>query len=514
MQVVWLKRDLRLFDHSPLAEAAKQGPVLLLYVYEPDIYQSAEFDSSHLHFINQSLEELNDSLQTMGGSLTLAIGSMPDILDQIHRRKAVTALWSHQETGNRVTFDRDRRVMQWCRDQGIPWHERRQHGVIRRLTSRDGWSRSWEEMMAQPVIPRPKTISFASIPNDNSSDSLNRLHGIVQKIPTSAELGQEIGRKRDLQKGGESNAKSTLRSFLQQRSIGYRSEMSSPVTAFDSCSRLSPYLAWGCLSMRSVVNAVRDRKEELMSSGASAERSRWLSSLSSFRSRLHWHCHFIQKLEDEPAIEFENMSRQFDGMREDDFRSDYFQAWCEGQTGYPLVDACMRALHQGSWINFRMRAMLVSFASYHLWLHWRQTAIFLAKHFLDFEPGIHFSQFQMQSGTTGINAVRIYSPIKQVTDHDPHGVFIRQFVPELAHVPDVHLAQPHLMPTETQRSSGCLIGYDYPKPIVDHQTAYREAKSRVFQRRRQSASRAEAKRVYQKHGSRRRPRTKQPKADD
>jgi len=192
-------------------------------------------------------------------------------------------------------------------------------------------------------------------------------------------------------------------------------------------------------------------------------------------------------------------------MREDAFDTQKFNAWCNGQTGFPMVDACMRALHQTGWINFRMRAMLMSFASYQLWLHWRPTAVFLAQHFLDFEPGIHFTQAQMQAGVTGINTIRIYSPTKQLLDQDPHGIFVRKFVPELANVPDQYLAEPFLMPTSMQVSTGCRIGVDYPKPVVDHRTAYRAARTKLDQWRRTTRARTESKRVYKKHGSRRSP---------
>ena len=210
----------------------------------------------------------------------------------------------------------------------------------------------------------------------------------------------------------------------------------------------------------------------------------------------------MQKLEDEPELEFQNISRVYDGLREKDFNQEKFEAWTTGKTGYPMIDACMRALNETSWINFRMRAMLMSFASNHLWLHWRPTAVHLAKHFLDFEPGIHFSQCQMQSGTTGINTIRIYSPAKQVIDHDPSGVFIKQFVPELARVPDEYLPEPHRMPLDLQSQVGCRIGRDYPFPIVDHRKAYKSAQEKIFAIRQTTSAIDESKRVFAKHGSR------------
>ena len=210
----------------------------------------------------------------------------------------------------------------------------------------------------------------------------------------------------------------------------------------------------------------------------------------------------MQKLEDEPAIEHRNFSRAYDGLREGSFDQARFDAWAEGRTGYPMVDACMRALLLGGWVNFRMRAMLMSFASYHLWLHWRPTSVHLARHFLDFEPGIHFPQAQMQSGTTGINTLRIYSPAKQVLDHDPRGTFIRRYVPELEPVPDEHLAEPHKMPPLLQKMIGVEIGRHYPGPIVDHATAYRLARARMDAVAGRPDAMREAGRVLLKHGSR------------
>ena len=133
MQVVWFKRDLRLDDHAPLAKASKQGKCLFLYVYEPELFNSDEFVTSHLNFINESLAELRDQLKRIGGQLTLRVGSMPEVLETLHRDYGVDALWSHEETGNKITFDRDKRVAKWAKKHSVPWREIPQNGVVRRL---------------------------------------------------------------------------------------------------------------------------------------------------------------------------------------------------------------------------------------------------------------------------------------------------------------------------------------------------------------------------------------------
>lgn len=496
-QLVWYKRDLRVNDHAPLSEAAKAGDCICLYVYEPEIIEAEDFDAAHLSLINESLIELRENLRQRGGELLLRTGRMPDVLEKLNREISFAKIWAHEETFNHVSYQRDRRVRAWAKSNSIPLKEIPQYGVVRRLKDRDGWAKQCADRMKQPIVPAPTRIQvppgIKSLPPGKTQTAVRFQVRSFDRVL--------------VQSGGETKAADCLNSFLNERGVNYRSDISSPLTGEAGCSRLSPYIAIGNISMRTIHQRLSARVlelKELRKSGVTIEPT-WLKSLSSFRSRLSWHCHFMQKLEDEPDIEFRNFNRAYDGLREDDFDEAHFKAWCEGRTGYPMVDACMRALHQTGWINFRMRAMLVSFASYHLWLHWRKPALYLARLFLDYEPGIHYSQIQMQAGVTGINTVRIYSPIKQVTDQDPQGIFIRRFLPELSRVPDKHLAEPHRMTSMEQTLFECQIGVDYPAPIVDHKTQYKIARDRMHALKKLPQTREASAKVFQKHGSRKTP---------
>ena len=163
------------------------------------------------------------------------------------------------------------------------------------------------------------------------------------------------------------------------------------------------------------------------------------------------------------------------------------------KTGYPMVDACMRMLTATGWLNFRMRAMLMSFASYHLWLHRRKPALHLARLFTDYEPGIHYSEAEMQSGTTGINSIRIYNPIKQGVDHDPDGTFIREWVPELADMQQEFIHMPWKAPSQMN---------GYPIPVVDEKTARKAAAEKLYRLRKNTAHKEIARKIVNKHGSR------------
>ena len=481
LQIVWFKRDLRSFDHRPLLEASLRGPVLPLYVVEPDLWRQPDSSARQWEFCRECLVELRAALGGLGQPLVVRIDAIEQVLERAHRQFGVAGLWSHEETGNGWTYARDRRVADWARQHGIEWQEIPQFGVIRRLSRRTGWAKRWEERMAEELSAAPPRLT--PLPGLDPG-----------ALPMAAALGLEPDYCPGRQKGGRAQGLITLASFLDQRSRSYQSGLSSPNTADVSCSRLSPHLSWGSLSMREVVQKSRLRRQALAVAP-------WRRSLQRFDERLHWHCHFIQKLECQLSMEYSELHPLTAGLRESNHER--LAAWAEGRTGLPFVDACMRSLNETGWLNFRMRAMLLSVASYQLWIPWRESGLHLARQFVDYEPGIHWSQCQMQSGTTGINTIRIYNPLKQGLDHDPEGVFIRRWLPELADVPAVFLHQPWMMDAATQGRAGCRLGADYPAPIVDWEAAAASAREQIWALRAQQGFAATADAIQQRHGSRR-----------
>ncbi|MCU6434575.1 DNA photolyase family protein [Undibacterium sp. Jales W-56] len=491
--IVWFKRDLRWHDHLALHTAASHGTVLCVYVIEPRIWAQADAANQHYQFVLESLRELYAGLRRLGGQLHVLTGEVPAVFAQLHAASPFRAIYSHEETGNAVSYQRDLALGRWCQSQGVSWQEFAQFGVVRRLASRNGWHTHWDAHVGQACLPTPElgAVSFVASP-------------LAQQLPPlPQELGLTLFDPPQRQRGGRAAGLAVLESFLSDRSNQYRGGISSPLSAPTACSRLSPYLAYGCLSLREIVQATLRQRTQLPLTA-----SRQKQGLSAFISRLYWHCHFIQKLESEPEIEYRNIHRAYDGLREHDWNQAHFDALTSARTGWPLVDACVVMLRETGWLNFRMRAMLVSVAAYPLWLDWRPVGHWLARQFLDYEPGIHWSQMQMQSGTTGINVPRIYNPIKQASDHDPHGRFVRHWLPAMRRVPDSWLFEPWRMPPEVQANCGVIVGKDIPSPVVDLEQATRAAKARLFALREQAAVKSAKAPIIEKHGSRRRDHTR------
>jgi len=487
VQLVWFKRDLRSHDHGPLAEACAAGPVLPLYVIEPSLWQQPDSAQRHWDFIAESLEALADALAEFGLPLCVLEGEAVEVLERVVALLGPCVLRSHQETGNAWSFARDLAVADWCRRRGVPWHETRQHGVIRGLGHRRGWATQWEALMAEPLAaPRPA----------RSPEGWQRL----APLPRTHWRARQLGAGREAcpgrQAGGRPAGLDTWHSFLAGRGVRFHRDIGSPDRARRAGSRLSPHLAWGTLSLREVVQGLRRARGERRGD------AEWSRALAALESRLHWHCHFIQKLESEPTLEQRTLHPALRGLRETP-APERLAAWCEGRTGVPLVDACMISLRETGWLNFRMRAMLVSFATFGLGLPWRDPALHLSRLFVDYEPGIHYSQVQMQAGLTGTNALRVYNPLKQAAERDPEGRFVARWLPALAGLPTIWRHRPWALPAAERAALGFLPGRDYPLPIHDFEAEARRWKRELHAARRAPGAHEASEALLERLASRR-----------
>ncbi len=480
INIVWYKRDLRFTDHEPLWAAQQAGlPILLIYFFEPSVMAYDDSDTRHWRFVHESLQEMNFKLADKNTVVHIFHNEVEKVFSSIIKNYTIDTVFSHEEIGNKITYDRDKAIQLFFNKNNIVWKQYQLNGVVRKFKSRTKWQQLWQDKMQSPVKMIDENFAnYCTL----QEDFYNKLKG--KNLPTEITT-----RNKNFQEGGESFAWRYLDSFVKERHINYSKHISKPSLSRKSCARISPYLTYGNISMRMVYQYTMQHYQASPNKRA----------LSNFVSRLHWHCHFMQKFEDECSMEFNNVNKAYDTLIKPTNEA-YIKAWQQGETGVPLVDACMRCLVTTGYINFRMRAMVVSFFTFNLWQNW-QDLHFLAKQFLDYEPGIHYPQLQMQAGVTGVNTIRIYNPIKNAQEHDTDAVFTKTWLPELKNIPASLIHEPWKLSAFEQQLYECEIGKHYPAPIVDIDATRKYASDIVWGFRKNDAVKTEGKRILQKHTS-------------
>ncbi|MEX8498199.1 MAG: deoxyribodipyrimidine photo-lyase [Leptothrix ochracea] len=464
--LVWFRRDLRLNDHTALRHALQRArQVWCAFVFDSDILNDLPRADRRVDFIHASLVELDQALRAQGGGLIVVHGSARTALPRLAEQLGVQAVFMNRDD-EPDALRRDAHVRGDLANHGIALYSDKDHVVFERdevlslsgtpynvfTPYKNAWLKRYEAL--HPTQPEPAPFGQLAAPP-----------AALHSIPSLADLGFEPAPIPHLP-SGSSGAQQLLSNFLARID---RYDQNRDFPALKGPSYLSVHLRFGTVSVRELVRLSHARAKA-GSRGAEV----WLSELiwrEFYMQVLYHHAHVVERCF-QPAC---------DALRWDhgQHAEALFAAWCEGRTGYPLVDAAMRQINQTGYMHNRLRMVTASFLTKDLGIDWRRGEAYFARHLNDFDLAANNGGWQW-AASTGCDAqpyFRIFNPVSQSEKFDPEGRFIRRYVPELSALPDAALHAPWRHPVELA-AAGIQLGQHYPEPVVDHEQARQKTLAR------------------------------------
>ena len=462
INLCWIRRDLRLFDHHALAKALSSGnPTYLVFVFDKIILQKlTEKQDRRVTFIIDSLKEIELELNKFKSSLIILYGDPIEEIPKLAFKLKITNLFFNRDYEPNAK-KRDAQVTKVLLSQKINVHTFKDHVFYERLEVLNGqrevykvftpYKNKWLETLRnqESVIPHFKCNLKQLAPIQNSDSILNvDWYKKIGFIETKATLI-----------GGRTQAHSRLKSFKKHIS-NYKEARDVP--ALEQTSNLSPYIRMGNLSIREMISMSLEGKDD--------GHSTWLSELI-------WRDFYQVILDVYPKVEKHCFKLEYDQIKWMGSKN-HFELWCKGDTGYPIVDAAMRCLNLTGLMHNRLRMIVASFLTKTLLIDWRDGERYFAEKLLDFDLAANNGGWQW-SASTGVDAqpyFRIFNPYNQSEKFDPDGIFIKSWCPELSLFSSKQIHYPHEADMVEQIEAKCFIGKDYPHPIV----AYKAQKEKAL----------------------------------
>lgn len=461
--LVWFRDDLRLADHPALTAAAKHGTLTCLYLLDEVSPGLRAHGAASRWWLAQSLRALDRDLRKLGQRLVLRRGKAAEVIPSLARETQAGRVYWNRRT-DRAGIAADNAVIAALKAQGVTGGTFAANLLVEpgKVLTKDGgplrvFTPFWKRVLSlgdpRAKLPAPKTLPP---PVDVRSDQLDHW----QLEPTKPDWA---GGLRDTWTPGEAAARERLADFLDGIR-GYADERDRPDKP--STSRLSPGLRFGEISAVEVFKAARFASDNQAPS----------RDVEKFLSELGWREFSYHLLHHFPDLETKNLQSRFDAFpwRTDDAA---LKAWQRGQTGYPVVDAGMRELWHTGWMHNRVRMVTASFLIKHLLIDWRIGEQWFWDTLVDADPANNTASWQWVAGS-GADAApyfRIFNPVLQGERFDPDGAYVRQWVPEIAALPDRFIHKPWAATPLELAEAKVALGTTYPAPIVDHDMARKRA---------------------------------------